>query len=216
MRSLARLAFLPLLAGGIAAATFAPPAAAALYTDTGGVAGANDGLVTLSPPSVQADDIFQVGVSCRNQTGSACNDVNGAGQGWSSFIAFRTGSSLDTLSNTIAAERPSGQDTLASMTLQLFQGSVDSGALLQSVAASVVNNQLVASLSYSNLAANTDYYFKIIAKVTAGLDRGGWAGNVTFSAVPLPGAVLLFGSALAGLGWLRRRDRASGAPLAAV
>ncbi|MCG8492780.1 MAG: VPLPA-CTERM sorting domain-containing protein, partial [Sneathiellales bacterium] len=38
---------------------------------------------------------------------------------------------------------------------------------------------------------------------------GGYLDEVRISAVPLPPAVLLFGAALAGLGWLGRRRKAS-------
>ncbi len=37
--------------------------------------------------------------------------------------------------------------------------------------------------------------------------RGGYIDNVRISAVPLPPAVLLFGAALAGLGWVGRRRK---------
>lgn len=58
------------------------------------------------------------------------------------------------------------------------------------------------------LAADTDVTMAFWA---SGADDtlGGYLDNVRISAVPLPPAVMLFGAALAGLGWLGRRRKSS-------
>lgn len=48
-----------------------------------------------------------------------------------------------------------------------------------------------------------------IKGVTAGLFGGNYKADLALSEVPLPGAVMLFGSALAGLGYMRRRRQAA-------
>ena len=59
-----------------------------------------------------------------------------------------------------------------------------------------------------HLTEETDVTMAFWAK---GLDDtlGGYIDNVRISAVPLPPAVMLFGAALAGLGWLGRRRKGS-------
>ncbi|MFL5332652.1 MAG: hypothetical protein ACJ8H8_05635 [Geminicoccaceae bacterium] len=147
--------------------------------------------------------------------GSVCNNQLGSDAGWESFITFKTDEALDSVSNTIASQKPvTNANSLSSMTLELYKGTVNSGSLLTSVMASIVapNSQLVATLSYSNLLANTDYYCRVVSKLASGFTAGGWGGTAAFDAVvPLPAAAWLFGSAFLGLCWLGRRAGMRGA-----
>ena len=58
-------------------------------------------------------------------------------------------------------------------------------------------------------ASSSTYYGETFATlgITAGTYVSSWTGDtMTLQAVPIPAAVWLFGSALAGLGWLRRKQ----------
>ena len=59
---------------------------------------------------------------------------------------------------------------------------------------------------------NTASGASLLSKTITGL---GGLGITDAATVPIPGAALLFGSALAGLAWVRRRGRSDGAALAA-
>lgn len=58
----------------------------------------------------------------------------------------------------------------------------------------------------AGLQAATTYIFRVKGEVAAGFSGGNYTGNI--SLVPLPAAALLFGTALVGLIWWRRRYRA--------
>jgi hypothetical protein len=61
-----------------------------------------------------------------------------------------------------------------------------------------------SSLAASGLSTGT---YKLVTDV-AGIGKGSWSGSLAITAVPLPGAVALFGSAIVGVGGLARRRQA--------
>ena len=68
------------------------------------------------------------------------------------------------------------------------------------------------SLSYAGLQAGTDYLLKITGTLGAGLfgNAGGlYTGLFAVSTVPVPPALILFGTAIAGMATLARRRRKS-------
>jgi len=64
-----------------------------------------------------------------------------------------------------------------------------------------------ATLSYSNLAPGN--YDLVVSGVATGLSGGEYGVGVNVSAVPIPAAVVLFGSGLVGLGMAGRRKKAA-------
>src|SRR3954465_594926 len=71
--------------------------------------------------------------------GSVCNNQLGSDAGWESFITFKTDEALDSVSHTNASQKPvTNANSLSSMTLELYKGTVNSGSLLTSVMASIV------------------------------------------------------------------------------
>ena len=66
-------------------------------------------------------------------------------------------------------------------------------------ASSLTNDGGIVSLSYANfLGAAPDFAYSYDFSLVS--------GSVVATVVPIPAAVWLFGSALAGLGWMRRRS----------
>src|SRR3954447_1867110 len=67
-------------------------------------------------------DLFTgIGASCKNN-GSVCNNQLGSDAGWESFITFKTDEALDSVSNTIASQKPvTNANSLSSMTLELYK-----------------------------------------------------------------------------------------------
>ena len=69
-----------------------------------------------------------------------------------------------------------------------------------------------AAFAFAGLEAGKSYQVLFEVFQRAG---NGFGVQYAFSVVPIPGAALLFGSALAGLAWVRRRGQKADAPLAA-
>jgi len=71
----------------------------------------------------------------------------------------------------------------------------------------LVSSPLGATLPGLTLAAGLDYVLRVsghVASLTGGVASGG-TYSFSLTTTPIPPAVLLFGSALMGLGWLGRR-----------
>jgi hypothetical protein len=66
------------------------------------------------------------------------------------------------------------------------------------------------NLSYSDVLTDSggDFSLEFNSQISGFLAQDDGALTGTVSAVPIPAAVWLFGSALAGLGWMRRRQTA--------
>jgi hypothetical protein len=66
------------------------------------------------------------------------------------------------------------------------------------------------SLFYSDVLTDSggDFSLEFNSQISGFLAQDDGALTGTVSAVPIPAAVWLFGSALAGLGWMRRRKTA--------
>lgn len=62
----------------------------------------------------------------------------------------------------------------------------------------------------SGLQAATTYIFRVKGEVVAGFSGGNYTGDIAI--VPLPAAALLFGTALVGLAWIRRRQNGGSSP----
>jgi hypothetical protein len=63
-------------------------------------------------------------------------------------------------------------------------------------------------LSYADLAGGAEYFLRISGEFGSG-GHGAYGGALSVSPVPIPGAIWLLGSALAGLGALQRRRNKS-------
>ncbi len=88
-------------------------------------------------------------------------------------------------------------------------GTTFSGGQVKAVGS--VSGSGALELSYSNLAANTQYALVVLGEVASGIP-GFYGGSAEVSAVPLPSAALLFLSSLLALaGVVRQRRKKSGA-----
>jgi hypothetical protein len=102
-----------------------------------------------------------------------------------------------------ATENENPQKDFSFLGANLWSGSI--GGTLEASAQSASPVDAAFTLSFSNLQAGTDYFLEILgtfAKSEAVL-KG--KSRLTISAVPVPPALALFGTALAGLAALSRR-----------
>jgi len=97
-----------------------------------------------------------------------------------------------------------------SLPLQNFQGTgmvtghyQEGGTISQAFSANVAIDTVLFDDAWTNLTS-IDIEFSVSSFYPAFVVPG--VDNITLQAVPIPAAVWLFGSALAGLGWLRRRQ----------
>ncbi len=103
-----------------------------------------------------------------------------------------------TSTETTAAVESSIKGDLTSYTLKLFKAG-NTPSLLATA-------NLSSGLDYtSNLAAGS-YFLEVISAVKS-VKNGFYTGSVSISAVPIPGALLLFGSSLIGLAGAGMRKR---------
>jgi len=102
---------------------------------------------------------------------------------------------------------PSGNGTTASETIGLFKytGGNLTEVSVAPTGSTAASNHGVDTLTYSNLASGNYVLVVVGSKTTPAL--GSFSGTVGVQAVPLPGAVLLFGSAVAALGFVGRKIR---------
>jgi hypothetical protein len=88
----------------------------------------------------------------------------------------------------------------------LVTGYLDGGgSVTQGISATVGISTVLFDSSWANLTS-IDIVFDTSSFNTFGIVPA--IDNITLQAVPIPAAVWLFGSALAGLGWMRRRKTA--------
>lgn len=103
----------------------------------------------------------------------------------------------DTLKVTLSAVQKITALTVFGPSHELWDGKININGVDFSVDDSVV-------LGLAGLASGTMFTFK--TALDTSVDRDYYLSAM--STVPLPGAALLFGTALAGLGWMRRRRQA--------
>lgn len=101
---------------------------------------------------------------------------------------------------------------LTSFTADLFEGDptlCGSGCALLASATLPTANPASFLLSYAGLQSGLDYFLRVSSTIGA-TGFGVYTGLMAVSAVPVPPALLLFGTALAGVAALARRRRKTG------
>jgi hypothetical protein len=108
-------------------------------------------------------------------------------------------------SNTLLSEIDAISNKYASaLSYELYSGST----LLATVVGVATGNDLEADQDFT--LASGSYLLKVFETASAA-GSASFGGTVSVSAVPLPGAVMLFGAGLAGLGVASRRRKATAA-----
>ena len=139
--------------------------------------------------------------------------VTVAGPAFKFVYSFHLGTA-DGASSYVFQGTENGIDT-ASFALKLVDSTTKT-----TVTSGVIDDYGQLNLSASGLNASDKYKIIVTGALTPGSTSGSFNGGVNpVSAVPLPGALILFGSSLLGLGGLSRRRRqiaAAAGALAAV
>lgn len=106
-----------------------------------------------------------------------------------------------------ANENENPQKDFSLLGANLWSGSL--GGTLVASAQSATPSDAAFTLSYSNLQAGTDYFLEILATFAKSEAVLKGKSRFAISVVPIPPALALFGTALAGLAALsrRRKDR---------
>jgi hypothetical protein len=98
-----------------------------------------------------------------------------------------------------------GSNVVNPFTIELFQVG-NPIALASSSTINTSGSTENVQLSGVQLTGGVDYYVEVFGTLAANLTNVHIDGNVTLNPAPLPGALVLFGSAMLGLwGWIRRR-----------
>jgi hypothetical protein len=185
------------------------------------------GAVTLSllawgAAPANAAVVGSFGVNPDSAAGAFQNDPNGAGVGglFNDFFTFTlNGTSFVTVANatnTFARGGITGTFGIQQFAAAIFDtvdGIVDNGndVLKFGPQAAVINpGGLSQSLNGIGKLPGGDYYLRIAGNAGT---QAGYGGNFSVSAVPIPAALPLFGTALGGLFYLKRRSRKHSTPV---
>lgn len=98
---------------------------------------------------------------------------------------------------------PNNSFNIDNLTLEVYSGDINNNGTWALLDSDTGDDVQIANLA---LAAGTDYFVRITGDVVG--KPGHYSGNYV-AAVPVPAAVWLFGSALAGLAVVRRRKVAA-------
>ena len=131
---------------------------------------------------------------------------SGSGDGLDRWEVILTSASTDLLANFIVSTDSAAPIKLVT-SAELWNAAHT--VMITSAAAVTGSNSSITQFSALNLLAGT-YYIDVL-----GTTGAGYQGDVSaMSAIPLPAAAWLFGSALLGFGALRRKQKAGNSDMA--
>lgn len=133
------------------------------------------------------------------------NDFDANSGSFEDFYTFQVDATI-TVDFSVAAEDvndPNNTFNIDNLTLEVYSGDTTMPGTWTLLGSDSGDEAQVVNLA---LVAGTDYFVRVIGDV--GAKPGNYAGNYV-AAVPVPAAVWLFGSALAGLAVVRRRKVAA-------
>lgn len=128
------------------------------------------------------------------------------------YVFTVTGAVANSVTSTISMDSLLGISNLQARLFQLttplpYIGAPPSGTLIQAWGAAFSCGVGCSgeSVVLSNTVLAPGTYVLELRGIVSGTLSGSYGGALNLTPIPVPGAVWLFGSALAGLGWLRRR-----------
>jgi choice-of-anchor C domain-containing protein len=171
--------------------------------------------------TIGGNGIDHIGNGWQAQSGGASIDLSGnGGSGHGSISQFLTGFVTGqeyTVSFYMSGNTGSGTDT-KSLDLGLFDDAaltslLDSENYIYNTATqgNTTTDMKWALYTFKFIAQQSAYYLAFADASASASNSGAALDNVTIAATPIPGALLLFGSALGGMGFLgyRRKKQAA-------